>query len=91
MRRKVFEGIPPRTGVNIPKTHKLLDLLALCCNIDEAVMILQADLVRLEGYSIIFRYPGQSADKTEARHAFRAAQAVNDFMAAKLGYSQLKQ
>jgi HEPN domain-containing protein len=71
--------------IAIPKTHKLLELLPLCLRLDHSIMILQPDLQRQEGYSVIYRYPGQSAGKSEARIAFQAATAVNDFITNKLG------
>lgn len=41
-----------------PKTHVLLDLLALCVKIDITFLLIQPDVNALEGYAIQFRYPG---------------------------------
>jgi HEPN domain-containing protein len=46
-----------------PKTHVLLDLLALCMAIEPAFQILQPALNQLEGYAVRFRYPGSLADQ----------------------------
>jgi len=72
-------------GQNIPKTHQLIDLLALCIGIDGSYELVYADLAVLDGYAVRFRYPGQSADKSEAKGAYRSAKAVRAFMRSKLG------
>src|SRR6266516_2792259 len=46
---------------NIPKIHKLLDLLKLCKEVDISLEILLPDLKELERFSVNFRYPGMSA------------------------------
>ena len=72
---------------DIPKIHKLLDLLKLCKEIDTSLEILLPDLKELERFSVNVRYPGTSADKDEARIAFKAAQAVKVFLKQRLGIS----
>ncbi len=61
---------------DIPKTHKLLDLLKLCKEVDTSLEILLPDLREIERFSVNVRYPGMNADKDEARTAFKAAQVV---------------
>ncbi|MFZ5910427.1 MAG: HEPN domain-containing protein [Chloroflexota bacterium] len=70
---------------DIPKTHKLLDLLKLCKEVDPSLEILLSDLREIERFSVSVRYPGVSADKDEARAAFKAAQIVRVFIRQKLG------
>ena len=72
---------------DIPKIHKLFDLLKLCKEIDTSLEILLPDLKELERFSVNVRYPGTSADKDEARIAFKAAQAVKVFLKQRLGIS----
>lgn len=40
---------------------------------------------KMDRYSVRFRYPGESADKEEARRAFETSKLVRRFMRAKLG------
>lgn len=82
---KYLKAVLQEQGVNIPKTHQLIDLLALCAKVDSEYLMLQPDLMGLEGYAIMFRYPGQSADRAEAKAAFKAAEMISTFVKAKLG------
>ena len=45
-----------------------------------------SDLMALEGYALKFRYPGETADKVEAKAAYNSAQAVRAFIRARLGF-----
>jgi HEPN domain-containing protein len=69
----------------IPKTHILMDLLALCIDIDPTFQIIRADLNILEGYAVQFRYPGQFAEKNEAKTAFKTALVAREFIRDRLG------
>ena len=71
----------------IPKTHKLLDLLKLCKEIDASLEFLLPDLLEIERFSVNIRYPGISAEKDEAQIAFRAAQSVRKFVRQQLRIS----
>ena len=82
---KYLKAVLQEQGVNIPKTHQLMDLLAMCVKIDSTYLMLHADLMGLEGYAVMFRYPGQSADRTEAKAALKSAEVVQVFVKAKLG------
>jgi HEPN domain-containing protein len=65
---------------DIPKIHKLLDLLKLCKEADSSLEILLSDLRELERFAINVRYPGMSADKDEARMSLKATQTVREFL-----------
>jgi HEPN domain-containing protein len=82
---KYLKAFLQENGQTIPKTHVLLDLLALCLKIEPAFQIIRADLNTLEGYAIQFRYPGQSADKIEAKAAYKTAATARDFIRNQMG------
>jgi HEPN domain-containing protein len=84
---KYIKALLQETEINIPKTHQLMDLLALCIKVDPTVELLYSDLIILEGYSVRYRYPGETAEKSEARIAFKSAQAVRLFIRTGLGLS----
>jgi len=69
---------------HIPKIHYLLELLALIMKFDTSYEFLRADLDTLEDYSVRYRYPGESADKEEAKAAYKAAKVVREFVRQKL-------
>jgi len=71
--------------VAFPKTHSLIELLELCLPLDAGFELQRDLLVRLDRYAVRYRYPGESADKDEARQAFRAVKVVRTFVREKLG------
>ncbi len=72
---------------DVPKIHKLLDLLKLCKEVDASLEILVTDLKELERFSVNVRYPGVSAEKEEAKIALKAARVVKDFFRQRLKIS----
>lgn len=82
---KYLKAVLQEQASPIPKTHSLADLMALCMKIDPFYQKVQSDLNILEGYAVQFRYPGQSADKLEAKTALKAAKIVRGFFRLKLG------
>jgi HEPN domain-containing protein len=72
------------TGFTIPRTHSLAELLALIIVSEPEYLLLQPDLNVLEGYAVQYRYPGQSAEKSDARTALSSAKQVRGFIRSKL-------
>lgn len=68
-----------------PRIHNLIQLLELCLPLDTGFEFQRNLLIRLDRYSVRFRYPGESADKDEARAAFETIRMVRRFMRTKLG------
>lgn len=69
--------------VIFPRTHSLIVLLELCLPLDASFEFLRDGLILLERYAVQYRYPGETADKSDARLAFQAGQAVRVFMRNK--------
>jgi HEPN domain-containing protein len=69
----------------IPKTHSLVELLALIIEFEPVYLMLQPDLNVLEGFAVQYRYPGQAAEILDARSALSAARRVRGFIRTKLG------
>ena len=69
---------------HIPKIHYLLELMSLIMKFDTSFEFLRADLESLEDYSVRFRYPGEFAEKDEAKAAYQATKAVREFVRQKL-------
>ena len=82
---KYLKAFLQENGHPIPKTHILMDLLALCIKIEPIFQLIQVDLNILEGYAVHFRYPGESAEKTEAKIAFKTASIAREFIRHQLG------
>jgi len=84
---KYLKAYLQEEGRDIPKIHKLLDLLKLCKEIDSSMEILLPDLTELERFAINVRYPGMSADKDEARIAYKVVRAVRELLRQRLRIS----
>ena len=69
---------------HIPKIHYLLELMSLIMKFDTSFEFLRADLESLEDYSVRYRYPGELAEKNEAKTAYQATKAVREFVRQKL-------
>lgn len=81
---KFLKAVLQENEIPIPKTHQLMDLLAICIKAEIIYKMLQADLTILDGYAVRFRYPGETAEKAEAKQALKAVKAVREFIHAKL-------
>jgi len=82
---KYLKAVQQENRRPIPKTHSLLELLALIIESEPVYLMLQPDLNVLEGYAVHYRYPGQAAEKLDARAALLAARCVRGFIRTKLG------
>jgi len=72
-------------GIVFPRTHNLIALLELCLPLDASFESLRGALILLERYAVQYRYPGEAADRDDARLAFQTCRAVRTFMRDKLG------
>lgn len=82
---KYLKAFLQEKGEKVPYTHELLDLLSLCQEIDPGLEMISSDLKELTRYAVNIRYPGESADKDEAKIAFAAAKIVRNLLRQKLG------
>jgi HEPN domain-containing protein len=82
---KYLKAFLQERGMAFPKTHSLIDLLELCLPLDAGFEFQRDLLIRLDRYAVRYRYPGELADKTDARLAFQTVKAVRAFVREKLG------
>src|SRR5574339_749024 len=59
---KYLKAVLQENERNIPKIHNLIELMLLCEEIDSSFEMLRADLVIMERFSVLTRYPGESAE-----------------------------
>lgn len=81
---KYLKSVLQENGKPIPRVHSLTEVLVLVSRIDPSFALIQGDALVMEGYSTQFRYPGLSADKSEAKVALQAAERVRKFIRASL-------
>lgn len=67
------------------KTHDLSALLNLLITIEPSWETLRPDLQALTQFAVSYRYPGDSADETEAREAVAKCKNIRDAVRKALG------
>ena len=82
---KYLKAVLQENEKHIPKIHNLLELKKLCKEINPSFEMLHADLVMLERFSVGIRYPGEFAEKDDAKSAYKAMKVVREFAREKLG------
>jgi len=82
---KYLKAALQEAGRNIPKTHSLVELLGLCLEIDKTYELLLPDLTLLDAYAVQYRYPGNAANRLEARSAYQSARVIREMIRSKLG------
>jgi len=82
---KYLKAFLQEQGASFPKTHSLIELLEIALPFDESLELQRELLVQLERYAVRYRYPGESADKDEARAALRATKGVRTIIQQRLG------
>jgi HEPN domain-containing protein len=74
-------------GIPFGKTHDLSSLLDLILPAQAHWNTLRADLHALTVFAVTYRYPGDSADETDAREAVVRCEQVRETVRASLSLS----
>ena len=82
---KYLKAVLQQNDQSIPKIHNLIELMLLCEKTDATFEMLRADLVTMERFSVRVRYPGETAEKEDAKSAYAAAGTTRKFIRQKLG------
>lgn len=71
----------------LPKTHDLIQLCKLCCEVDTRFEQLADSCIELTPYGVQVRYPSNlELDESDAVCALKECRLVQDFVCQKLGY-----
>ncbi|TLN02798.1 HEPN domain-containing protein [bacterium] len=81
---KYLKALIQENGEPIPRIHSLVELLTLVGKEDARLLTIQMDANILEGYATQFRYPGLSAEKSDAKQALSASSRICAFIQNKL-------
>ncbi len=85
MQRPLFEDFAGTRQRDDPHAGGgLVELRELCLPLDASFEFLRDLLILLDGYSVRYRYPGESANKDEAKTAFQTIRQVRAFMRPKV-------
>lgn len=69
---KYLKGLIQSLGGPLPKTHDLVVLLDACVERYPLLAGWRDQLELLTQYAVLFRYPGESAEKSDAKAAIKA-------------------
>ena len=84
---KYLKAILQQHEIPFRKIHDLEILLQSCLEIYPLWQFMQDDMELLTQYAIYFRYPGESADKAEAKLAVDAMKRCRDEILEEFGES----
>ncbi|MCX6360602.1 MAG: HEPN domain-containing protein [Armatimonadetes bacterium] len=71
--------------VAVPRTHDLIALLDLVAAAEPGFVVVRTQLAGLTDYAVRYRYPGDSADRDEARQALLMCKQVRMVARGLLG------
>ncbi len=82
---KYLKGRLQEDGIVFPKTHDLTVLLDMLLPSQPLWAAMRPALLQLKNYAVAFRYPGDSADRKEAREAVALCRGVREAIRLSLG------
>jgi HEPN domain-containing protein len=85
---KYIKSFLQEKSIDIPKTHKLIELMVLCKESLPDIQSFYSELLILEDYAVMFRYPGQTASREEAKNAVKVALKIQIFIQNVLDISR---
>ena len=87
---KYLKAVLVKNHIAFQKIHDLSLLLDKCIALFPLWEAMRAELKRLSGYAVLFRYPGESADRQEAKRAIVVMRNCREQIRASLGLISTK-
>jgi HEPN domain-containing protein len=82
---KYLKAILQENNIRFHKVHDLLALMQLCLSVDNELESHKDLLSELNPFAVVFRYPGESATKEEAKDAIKALKTLRIYLRTLLG------
>lgn len=82
---KYLKAVLQESSIVFSKTHDLATLLKLALPLEPAWVSLESDMNALTIFAVAYRYPGESADATEAQDAMSKCRNFRALARQKLG------
>lgn len=86
---KYLKAVLVSHSISFGKTHDLLPLLTACLPAQPLWESWGDDVEWLTQYSVLFRYPGETATRGDARKAIRIVKTLRTELRRALGYDTL--
>jgi len=74
-----------RHKIRYPRSRELTELCRLCMQVDSTFNLIAQQVIELEPYAVVIRYPGLHATKEEAKKAVMTMKQIRTFIRARLG------
>ena len=71
-------------SVRFPRTHDLAVLQNLAVRTDGTFELIKDLIKPLDGYAVQYRYPGEEAHKSDARHADKIMEKAREFIRGRI-------
>lgn len=71
-------------SIRFPRTHDLAVLQNLATRTDGTFELIKDLIKPLDGYAVQYRYPGEEAHKSEARHAVKVMEKAREFIRERI-------
>ncbi|MCX7046890.1 MAG: HEPN domain-containing protein [Candidatus Sumerlaeota bacterium] len=81
---KYLKAYLTESSIPFSKTHYLVALLELALPTEPLWESYREDLAQLSSFAVDFRYPGESADKSTARDAYRKCKSIRQALRESL-------
>lgn len=81
---KYLKAVLQEAGIAFGKTHHLVSLLDSVLAVEATWASLRADMQALTVFAVAYRYPGESADESEARDAMNKCESFRRLARQKL-------
>lgn len=78
---KMLKGALVSFGIDPPKTHDLMQLCKLCCQVDEQFELLRESCIELTPYGVQVRYPSHlDLEESDMHCALRECRKIHAFI-----------
>ena len=82
---KYFKALLQETGLPVPRTHNLIDLIDLLLPHDPTLRSLRRGLKTLTRFAVEYRYPGWNATTKQMQSALAQAERIRAEIRGRLG------
>lgn len=85
---KYLKAVLQQNGISFSKIHDLELLLDQCLAVHPLWEPMREDMQLLTQYAVLFRYPGETADKDEAKQAVQSMMQLRSEIRQTVGFGE---
>jgi len=85
---KYIKAVLQKYNVRFEKIHDLLALKELCNTFFPQLELFEESLAYLNQFAVVYRYPGESANKDQAKRAVKAMKELRTILRKKMNLAE---